>query len=113
MGSRGAALAARHRRNVVLLVRFGAVGLTGVLVNMLTLIALRSRTPQGTLALSAFAQSAGYLIASAGPVLFGVIHDWTGGWTWSLIAICGVLVVHLFCGLAVSRRRFVEDELGR
>ncbi|WP_353650380.1 MFS transporter [Nakamurella sp. A5-74] len=77
----------------------------------LTLIALRTRTPQGTLALSAFAQSAGYLIASVGPVLFGIIHDWTGGWTWSLIAICGVLVVHLFCGLGVSRRRFLEDEL--
>lgn len=45
MGSRGAALAERHRGNVVLLARFGAVGATGVLVNMLTLIALRRLGP--------------------------------------------------------------------
>jgi putative flippase GtrA len=45
MGSRGAALVARHRRNVALLARFGVVGASGVLVNMLTLIALRRLGP--------------------------------------------------------------------
>ncbi|GAA5117922.1 hypothetical protein GCM10023339_29620 [Alloalcanivorax gelatiniphagus] len=35
----------RHRRNVVLLVRFGAVGVTGVVVNLLTLVALRRLGP--------------------------------------------------------------------
>lgn len=35
----------RHRRNVVLLVRFGVVGASGVLVNMLTLVALRRLGP--------------------------------------------------------------------
>lgn len=77
----------------------------------LTLIALRARTPSGTVALSAFAQSAGYLMASAGPVVFGIVHDLTGGWTWSLVLLCVVLVGHLLSGLAVSRQRYVEDEL--
>lgn len=38
-------LGARHRRNVLLLVRFGAVGASGVVVNMLTLIVVRKLGP--------------------------------------------------------------------
>ena len=38
-------LRTRHGRNVVLLVRFAAVGLTGVLVNLVTLILLRRLGP--------------------------------------------------------------------
>jgi putative flippase GtrA len=45
MGSRGAALMTRHRRNVGLLVRFGVVGASGVLVNLLTLVVLRRYGP--------------------------------------------------------------------
>ncbi|MBD3925528.1 GtrA family protein [Nocardioides cavernae] len=45
MGSRGAALVTRHRRNVGLLVRFGVVGASGVVVNMLTLVVLRRYGP--------------------------------------------------------------------
>ncbi len=45
MGSRGSALLVRHRRNVELLVRFGLVGASGVLVNMATLILLRKVGP--------------------------------------------------------------------
>jgi putative flippase GtrA len=45
MGSRGAALMSRHRRNVGLLVRFGVVGASGVLVNLLTLVVLRRYGP--------------------------------------------------------------------
>jgi len=45
MGSRAAALLTRHRRNVGLLARFGVVGATGVLVNLLTLVVLRRLGP--------------------------------------------------------------------
>lgn len=45
MGSRGAALFARHRRNLNLLLRFGVVGVLGVLVNLLTLIVVRRLGP--------------------------------------------------------------------
>jgi CP family cyanate transporter-like MFS transporter len=33
------------------------------------------------------AQSAGYLIAAAGPFLFGALHALSGSWTLSLIAL--------------------------
>jgi putative flippase GtrA len=45
MGPRGAALLTRHRRNLGLLARFGIVGASGVVVNMITLIALRRLGP--------------------------------------------------------------------
>ena len=45
MGSRGTALLTRHRHNLGLLVRFGVVGASGVVVNMLTLILLRRVGP--------------------------------------------------------------------
>lgn len=38
-------LRGRHRRNVVLLARFGAVGASGVLVNLFTLVVLRRMGP--------------------------------------------------------------------
>ncbi|WP_374455818.1 GtrA family protein [Nocardioides sp.] len=45
MGPRGAALSTRHRRNLGLLARFGVVGASGVVVNMVTLIVLRKVGP--------------------------------------------------------------------
>ena len=45
MGPRGAALSTRNRRNLGLLVRFGVVGASGVLVNMVTLVVLRRLGP--------------------------------------------------------------------
>ena len=45
MGSRATTLPPRLRRNLGLLGRFGVVGLSGVVVNMVTLIALRKVGP--------------------------------------------------------------------
>jgi len=45
MASRGAALLTRHRRNLGLLGRFGLVGVSGVVVNLLTLVLLRRLGP--------------------------------------------------------------------
>ena len=45
MGPRGTALLTRHRRNLGLLARFGLVGASGVVVNMVTLILLRRLGP--------------------------------------------------------------------
>ena len=79
---------------------------------ILTLIGLRAHTPQGTAALSAFTQSAGYLIAVAGPFAVGVVHSATGGWTVPLVMLL-VLALPLFLLAAyVTRPIYVEDQLG-
>ncbi|MGI5274461.1 CynX/NimT family MFS transporter [Nonomuraea sp. CA-218870] len=76
----------------------------------LTMLAVRTRTAETTAALSAFGQSAGYLIAGAGPLLVGVLRQVSGGWTLPYLLIFVVLAVQLFTGLYAGRDRYVEDE---
>ena len=78
---------------------------------ILVLIGLRSRTPSGTAALSGVTQSAGYLVAAAGPFSIGLIYDATGGWTWPLWFLIGLTVPMLGLGSYVARPVFVEDQL--
>ena len=66
---------------------------------VLTMIGLRGGTPTGTAALSAFSQSAGYLIAAAGPLTFGLIGHALGSWTVPLLAM---VVVVLLQGLIAA-----------
>ncbi len=41
-------------------------------------------------ALSGFAQGLGYLLASAGPLLIGLLHSVTGSWTVPILVLLGV-----------------------
>ncbi len=75
----------------------------------LALIGLRSRTAAGTVALSAFAQSAGYLFAAAGPLVVGVLYTATGGWTLPLLVLIGVIVLQGVVGTVAARPRYLED----
>lgn len=76
----------------------------------LTMLALRTRTPEATAALSAFGQSAGYLIAGAGPLVVGVIHESSGGWTWPFLLLFVVIAVQFASGWYAGRSRYLEDE---
>ncbi|GGP86354.1 MFS transporter [Streptosporangium pseudovulgare] len=76
----------------------------------LTMLALRTRTPEATAALSGFGQSVGYLIAGAGPLLVGVMHEATGGWATSYLLLIAVVLVQLVAGWYAGRDRYLEDE---
>ena len=77
----------------------------------LALVNLRSRTSQGSAALSGFAQGVGYTVAGLGPLVVGVLRESTGGWG-APIAFLGVtLVVQVVGGVVVCRPRMVEDDL--
>ncbi|GGM20562.1 MULTISPECIES: MFS transporter [Micromonospora] len=77
---------------------------------LLATIGLRARTTEGTVALSAFAQSVGYLIAALGPLLVGVLYDVTGGWVAPIGFLLVALVVQTAAGMVIARPRFIEDE---
>jgi CP family cyanate transporter-like MFS transporter len=49
------------------------------------------------------AQSVGYLLAAAGPFLFGTLHDATHAWTVSLALLFAVVVGLLITGLGAAR----------
>ena len=58
----------------------------------------RAPDPGAAASLSAFAQSAGYLVAATGPLLFGLVHSATGSWN----IPAAVLLVLCGCSLAVG-----------
>ncbi len=86
------------------------VGLSqGVGVTLaLSFFALRAKDADQAAALSGMGQSIGYLFAALGPLLFGVLHDATGGWSIPLIILSGLITVQAIVGLGAGRVRFVS-----
>ncbi|MBT2384202.1 MFS transporter [Streptomyces sp. ISL-11] len=129
-------LAARLPRQGVLAVVLAAFGLTGyaglwlapaagawawaLLLGVstcafplaLTMIGMRARTGAGVVRLSAFAQSAGYLLAIPGPLLVGWLNESTGGWDAPIALMAALMVPQVVAGVLAGRDRTVEDELG-
>lgn len=67
-----------------------------VFVLALSFISLRTAGARQAAALSGMAQSLGYLLAGAGPILFGFLHDLTGGWMTGLVFLLGMMVLQAF-----------------
>ncbi|SNY50153.1 MFS transporter, CP family, cyanate transporter [Paractinoplanes atraurantiacus] len=72
---------------------------------VLTMIALRGRTPATVVKLSAFAQSTGYLFAIPGPILVGVLHDHTDGWRAPLTFVLLLMIPQIIAGFFAGRDR--------
>ena len=102
-------LALAPRDAAVLWVLLLALG-QGAFPLILTTIGLRARTADGTVALSAFAQSAGYVIAALGPLLVGILYESTGGWTAPIGFLLLALAVQTGAGMVIARPRYIEDE---
>ncbi|MFJ7933375.1 CynX/NimT family MFS transporter [Sporosarcina sp. NPDC096371] len=111
------------------------IGYGGVLLNMTSLAALwmiliglaggaafglammfftlRTQTPQEAANLSGMAQSFGYALAAIGPVLFGLLHDFTASWTIPMFIFIVATIVVLLSGLQAGKNVFVLDEKRR
>ena len=79
----------------------------------LVLINLRTRTHSGSVGLSAFVQSVGYLMVATGPLLVGILAEQTGGWVWPLLLLLASAVPTAIAGAVVARPRYFEDERDR
>jgi CP family cyanate transporter-like MFS transporter len=77
----------------------------------LALITARTRDPHVTGGLSGLTQSVGYVFSGLGPLLVGIIHEVTGGWSVPLLMIAGSAVFLLLGGLAIARPGYVDDDL--
>ncbi len=82
-------------------------GAGGLLALALSFFALRTETTADAAAMSGMAQTWGYLISAAGPILWGAISEWTGGWTVPLILLLAVNVAMTAAGLASARNRVI------
>ncbi|OPG10031.1 MFS transporter [Microbispora sp. GKU 823] len=78
------------------------------LVLALAFLSLRAQDATVAGALSAMAQSIGYLLAAAGPVIFGLLHTVGSGWQAPIILMCvaaaGQVIVAMVAGGARCRR---------
>jgi CP family cyanate transporter-like MFS transporter len=79
----------------------------------LVLINVRTRTHGGTVALSGFAQGVAYGLGALGPLVVGLLHDLSGGWTLPLLFLLVVALAATIPAITLARPAFVEDELAR
>lgn len=79
----------------------------------LVLINLRTRTHAGSVALSGFVQSVGYTIGAFGPLLFGLLHAVSGGWTWPMLFLLGTACAMPVAAAVLARPHMLEDDLNR
>jgi CP family cyanate transporter-like MFS transporter len=73
----------------------------------ITLIVLRTKDSHAAAHLSAMSQGVGYTLASGGPLLTGLLHDWTGGWTAAGILVLAIGTVAALAGQGAGRDRQV------
>jgi CP family cyanate transporter-like MFS transporter len=79
----------------------------------LFLINQRSRTHSGSVALSGFVQGVGYIIAAASPLVFGILHQVSGGWSLSMLFLAVVSLAAIPAAIILRHHRFLEDDLAR
>lgn len=75
----------------------------------LTLINLRTRTQAGSSALSGFTQGLGYTVACLGPLLFGVLHDTSHGYTVPFGFLFIAVAIVLVASWHACKPRYLED----
>lgn len=70
----------------------------------------RAADPVISASLSAFAQGVGYLIASLGPLLIGLLHASSGGWTLPVSTLLVLAVLQLATGWLAGRSNTISSD---
>jgi len=94
---------------ILLWVVLGALGCGSLIVIALSLFSLRTVNHPQAASLSGMAQSVGYALGAAGPVVFGALHDATADWALPLFATAGVMAVLALMGLLAGRDRVIRE----
>ncbi len=72
----------------------------------------RAPDPVSSASLSAFAQGAGYLVATTGPLVVGFLHTATGSWTVPVVVLLAVLAAELAAGWGAGRPASLPEASG-
>ncbi len=84
------------------------VGAGALFFLALTFFSLRAADARSSAAIAGMGQSVGYLVAAVGPVLFGALHDATGGWRVPLAVLVGVASCSALVSLRAGRDAHVK-----
>jgi CP family cyanate transporter-like MFS transporter len=93
---------------ILLWVVLGAIGCGSLIVIALSLFSLRTVNYSQAASLSGMAQSVGYGLAAAGPVMFGALRDLSGDWTLPLLVTAGIMAVLAVTGVLAGRNRVIS-----
>lgn len=85
------------------------LGNGAIFATALTVIVLRSRDTAVAARLSSMAQTLGYLIAASGPLLVGLLLEWTGGFAASAVVFGGLTMAAVWSGWGAGRARYVNE----
>ena len=97
----------------LLWVVFAAAGAGSQIVTALSLFSLRTTNHVQAASLSGMAQSVGYGIAAAGPVVFGLLYDLSGSWSLPLAATVAAMALCCVMALPAGRNRVIPEEPGK
>ena len=84
------------------------LGQGGTFSMALTLLALRAPDADTAAELSGMAQGFGYVLAAFGPLLVGLLHDWSGGWDVVGILLGLIGLAAMVVALGAGRNRLVR-----
>ncbi|WP_225768634.1 MFS transporter [Inquilinus sp. Marseille-Q2685] len=74
----------------------------------LTLVVLRTPDAHVAAHLSSMSQGVGYTLASGGPLLIGLLHDWTGGWAAAGLFVLAIGLAAALAGIGAGRAKLVS-----
>ncbi|MDN5842258.1 MAG: MFS transporter [Alcaligenaceae bacterium] len=83
------------------------LGMGGTFSIAVSLLVLRSRSSRDATALSGMAQGVGYTVASIGPVLVGVLYEYSGTWHAVAAMFVGVCIAAWIMGMKAGRNGVV------
>nr|WP_264807259.1 MFS transporter [Cytobacillus sp. NCCP-133] len=86
------------------------IGLGAAISHSLTLIGLRAENAKQAASLSGMAQSVGYLLAAAGPILIGSLYDLFHSWTIPSIFLLAITAIFTISGIGAGRDQFVLQD---
>ncbi|MFP3581271.1 MFS transporter [Arthrobacter sp. SIMBA_036] len=94
---------------ILLWVLLGAIGCGSLIVIALSLFSLRTVNYPQAASLSGMAQSVGYGLGAAGPVIFGGLRDLSGDWELPLLLTAGVMAVLAATGVLAGRDKVISS----
>lgn len=93
---------------ILWMILIGFAGGTSFALTMM-MFTLRTKTAMDAAELSGIAQSIGYLLAAAGPVLFAFVNETTGSWYVPTILFIVTCVLLLVAALHAAGNRYVRN----
>jgi CP family cyanate transporter-like MFS transporter len=88
----------------VILMSVGA----GLFIVYQLLLIQRTRVPATTARVSGYSQTLGYLFGATGPILVGMLHTWTGGWTAPMILVLACCSLVFLAGHLIRRSGMID-----